>query len=215
MNVKKICRNLLKKIIVKEIHILGGETLLHATPEKFAASARKAFPNANIYLFTNGILIPKLQDNTNFWKELRRNNVTIAISCYPPFKHKVIEWVKIIKSRGVKVLSNGADYFEKSFDRDGKSNPKKMYEICPNKVQCPQLRNGRMYTCARACYLDYYNAFFNTDYPVDQGIDIYKNSGKEIHDYILKKPKEVCRYCKTAKIDKWDYSKKEKNEWDA
>lgn len=51
--------------VMHHINILGGEPLLHTEIKKIIKITRKYFNYGNIYLVTNGILLPKMDDE--FW----------------------------------------------------------------------------------------------------------------------------------------------------
>ena len=66
---------------VKEIHLIGGEPLLHPQVAEFCASARKAFPRTRIYLRTNGTMLVGMDET--FWKSLAQSKITILCDTYP------------------------------------------------------------------------------------------------------------------------------------
>jgi MoaA/NifB/PqqE/SkfB family radical SAM enzyme len=66
---------------IYEIRLMGGEPLLHPGLFSFVDIARKAFPNARIAIFTNGILLSGMNDN--FWKSCAEKKILVKISYYP------------------------------------------------------------------------------------------------------------------------------------
>ena len=48
--------------LVGKIHLMGGEPLLHPELPSIMTSARKHFPNTLIKFVTNGVLLPKMDD---------------------------------------------------------------------------------------------------------------------------------------------------------
>lgn len=64
------------------IRILGGEPLLHPELLEIIKVARKTFPNTEIDICTNRILIPQLDDKV--WQSFQDNHIIIHISGYEP-----------------------------------------------------------------------------------------------------------------------------------
>jgi len=59
---------------IKTIRLMGGEPLLHPKIEPFLVSTREKFPEANIRLVTNGLLLQKMK--TTFWSACKANNIS-------------------------------------------------------------------------------------------------------------------------------------------
>lgn len=200
------------KLLIDELKLLGGEPLLHPDLTSFFKIARKHFPKAEITLCTNCILLDRMSDA--FWKSMKENEIKFVLSIYPPLKEKAGHYRELIAEKGIEIAYiHQSDEFWAMRNRKGDSDPKKAYEECSDSY-CRNLRSGRLYICPDACYMDYYNDYFGQNIPVDKGIDIYANSGKEIVKY-LSEWKETCRYCMKYSIHPWEQSKKKIDEWDA
>ena len=209
----KDIKELSKKISFKEIKLLGGEPLLHENPEKFVLYAREAYPKSKIIFTTNGILIPKIEDNVSFWTTLSDCKAEIHISVYPPFRTKAQEWSRLVRKRGIKCTLVVQNSFWRSRNPQGDSDPSDTYRRC-NDSFCRQLRRGRVYLCPDACYAEYYNSYFGKSIPVDEGIGIYENSARKIFDY-LTTPKEFCSFCKDYTVHKWSKFSGDSSGWNA
>ena len=202
-----------KKIMFREIKILGGETLLHSRVQEFVSIARKHYPKSKIILITNGILLPKFENNRVFWSVLRNAKAELWISVYPPFKNKAIEWAGIVRRNHVFLKMLSQNYFWRNMNRAGNSDANSMYRICEGSF-CRQLREGRLYICPQALYLTYYNKYFNEKLPSDPGIDIYNSTTKEIIEYITSS-KTICSYCTDYQKSPWEQSSRLIDEWDS
>lgn len=203
---------LASKVDLHELLILGGEPLLHSDLTSFLSVARKYYSKSRINLCTNGLLLSKMNDG--FWDSMRENKIGIKLTIYPPVKKKSGDLIKLIRQQRVKLAHVFvADYFNVSRNRNGDSDPVEVHTHCPRRI-CHHLRDGRLYTCPDACYMDYFNSYFHQEIPKDPGIDIHENSGKDLERYVTTY-KDMCRYC-TAKLRffKWVQSKKAVNEWD-
>lgn len=200
------------KLLIDELKLLGGEPLLHPDLPAFFGIARKYFPKAEITLCTNCLLLDKMSDA--FWKSMKENDIKFVLSIYPPLKDKIGHYQELIAGKGIEIAyTHQSDEFWAMRNRKGDSDPQQAYKQC-NDSYCRNLRNGRLYICPDACYMDYYNDYFKQNIPVDEGIDIYHNSGREIVKY-LSECKETCKYCTKYSIHPWEQTKKIIDEWDA
>lgn len=86
--------------------LLGGEPLLE--PDlccEMVGIARRYFPNAELRVLTNAILINKM--TTEFWECLRQNGVIIHISLYPPVKEKFAGIETILQIERIPYIISG------------------------------------------------------------------------------------------------------------
>ncbi|PYJ24667.1 MAG: hypothetical protein DME91_07905, partial [Verrucomicrobia bacterium] len=68
-------------VTIEQIRLLGGEPLLHPTPEAFVDVAHAVFPDSDLRIVTNGTLLKSMRNS--FWEACRRANVTLDFSMYP------------------------------------------------------------------------------------------------------------------------------------
>jgi hypothetical protein len=109
--------------------------------------------------------------------------------------------------------------FEKvPLDIKGEQEEHKSFNKCMTKNLCIQLKNGKLYTCHTAAYIEIFNEYFGEKIMENENdyIDIYKAKNiKEIFEHLSKKI-PFCRYCSTiGNIEglKWRVSRKEITEW--
>lgn len=116
----------------------------------------------------------------------------------------------------IETLINGNEFLH-WMDRSGNGQIEENFHACKSKFGCCYiLRNSKLYTCPTACYMDYYNRYFNTELPVETGIDIIYSSPEEILNY-LKTPLSCCRYCRNVnklKRRPWKRSQRKIDEWE-
>lgn len=203
---------LASKIDLDELVIIGGEPLLHPDIASFLSIARRYYKKSSISLCTNCLLLSKMNDE--FWNSMRENRIDIKLTIYPPMKKNYEEIIHLVQRHRVRITHiQIADYFGVSMNRNGDSDPKMIHKHCSRRI-CHHLRDGRLYTCPDACYMDLFNAYFQQEIPRDAGIDIYENTGKALERYVTTY-KDMCRYCSTKyHTFKWAQSKKVLNEWD-
>lgn len=220
-------RELSSKLDIGVIRLMGGEPLLHKDVNKFLVIARQFYPNSDIRIVTNGILLSKMEEE--FWNTLRDTKIKIDMSIYPMggtaplkaldaigkhvFKYYVHEsgWTSIETALGYTPV---ASKFIMKMDKNaGIENAQSSFDKCHKT--CKNFRDGKIFHCPEACYLDNYNKYFKTDLVAEKGISIYEHTAEEILEY-LSKPIETCKYCvfdDRIKLIDWQISKKEADEW--
>jgi organic radical activating enzyme len=206
---------------VDEIHILGGEPLLHPDLNEILITAREAFPNTIISVITNGIRLSN-QDEI-FWEVCRKNRITIEVTKYP-IKLDYDKLIKLVESKKVAFKYHSytgkatKTLYKMPLDLEGKQNAEKSFADCTLANRWIALMDGKMYTCQVAPNVYHFNKQFGTNLDLEEGdyLDIYKaNNIDEILDF-LSTPKPFCKYCKTAEIINgipWQPSKREISEW--
>ena len=65
---------------IGSIFMLGGEPLLHPQLKECFPIARRLFPETNLVIITNGILLPQQTDE--FWQACKDSNIQIWVSWY-------------------------------------------------------------------------------------------------------------------------------------
>ena len=179
------------KFQINRFFLMGGEPLLHPDIEKFVKVTRKYLTNTDIYILSNGILIEKMPDS--FFQLCHKNNIKFSFSKYPIN----LNWEKIFKkldSFGITYISYDTKSFYAFHNPKGNSNPVKAFNHCKHRFGwCYNLRNKKLYTCPRACFMDYFNSYFNENIPQPKGISIYEDATNIIK--YLKKPIKTCKFC--------------------
>ena len=145
-----------EKIEPSALHLSGGEPFLHPSYEEIVQAVRLAWPNANIQIMTNGILLPQLKNN--FLEKLCEHRIKIVIS-----RHLTgLEYAKSLDHSLARLSEHLVDFDVlescdlwnapyqldgKGVPRPAKSNPKKSWRYCRSKY-CTNITGNRMYTCA-------------------------------------------------------------------
>lgn len=201
---------------IKKFHILGGEPLLHPDIEKIMSITRKYFCDNEISVVTNGLLVKTLDES--FWKAARDNEIAIAITQYPCVE-KFDAIVDYVKSKNAKIITYGVrnGFTYRGMNEKGIHDWKKNYKRCPQAAFCLQIRDGKLYTCAMAAYIDIINKKFGTNFEIDKNSYLVLEdikSANEIYGFRWRAKKE-CRYCDLdSRITyPWRISKCERSEW--
>lgn len=173
------------------ISLLGGEPLLHPELAAIAEHTRTFYPYAAINLTTNGLLLRQTPPETV--AALRRNNIRIAVSLYPPMRAEVDLLVQWLRESGLRWNMARTDCFERRLLPKPTFDAEKGFAKCGH-IMC--LRGSRIGYCVMALFTDYYNARFGAGrLPEDGGVDVFSvGSGAELLAR-LHAPLNLCRQC--------------------
>ncbi|TLD88696.1 radical SAM protein [Helicobacter sp. MIT 05-5294] len=209
--------------LIGKIVLLGGEPLLNPNCKDFFGITRKYFPNSQIILVTNGILLPKQDEE--FWQECQKNAIKISPTRYPI----KVDWDTAkskCKQYGIDfAFYNGESKKKESIkmvlNTKGTSDPFLNYLNC-TQYDCVQLKNvngeSRIYHCSFSGHIEHFNQKFNQNLQITSQdyIALTPNTAyREILDF-LSRPIPFCRYCDTTKwqhIGEWRTSKKDISEY--
>ena len=150
------------KIRPNNVRIMGGEPLLHPNLESILYETRIHWPESNIELVTNGLLLPKMEHSLFFALKEIGANVTVSRhfddSYYNPMLEAGIETLQI---HGIKPHITQSNWFwmkcyridEQGHATPYKSDPEKAWKICYVKNMCTTLIDNCLYRCPQlGCY---------------------------------------------------------------
>jgi hypothetical protein len=211
----------LLKAKVDRIGLMGGEPLLHPQLNDFFYVARKYFPQTELQLVTNGILL--LKQTEEFWRACKDNNIKIVNTKYPlPLDFGKIRKVAKKYDVGFKYHDTINILPKKSvhlpLDLEGKQDEYINFTKCSNANNYCFLHKGRLFTCSLPSNIRHFNNFFKKNIPLTNTdyVDIYKaRSEEEVLDFLCR-PIPFCRYCHVTKRTaghRWQKSKKDISEW--
>lgn len=201
---------------VERVKLMGGEPMLSPDLCNYICAAREIFPDADIMVTTNALLI---NDKCNeIFETMKKNNCFFDISLYEPMKQRISEVEKLLTENGVwYVINDSKGDFYKVMSKSPDYDADKMYEACIAK-NCHHLREGKISVCSRPQYAHIINSRYGVNLPTDAGVwDIYEPGldAWEL-DARLSSSFEACKYCappvsyewgradsKTAKYDDW------------
>lgn len=194
------------------IRILGGEPLMHPDIVKVLKAYRKYFPDSEVDLCTNGLLIPKM--DKKFWDCIKEEHISIHVSGYRPTYSLIdkIDWT--LKEKGISYVILKRDEFVKYYTDQPNNNMQKSFERCIASG-CHEVYRGKLSTCSAAIAFEKFNEFFGTKYKITENEDWFNIHNSEIDIWnVLEKletPSYICKYCSDSKTEsfEWDYSKKE------
>lgn len=181
---------------IRSIRLMGGEPLLNPKLSDFCCAARKDFPDANIRIVSNGLLIPSI--NAEILTVMKENYIGFDITQYPPtseLKEKIE--LRCLENGITYVMSGKVSQFFSMVNIAGDSDKTKEHDKCISR-RCHFLENGKVSVCGMPILNKKYKDIVNSNVPVFEQdiVDIYDSSldGYMLNDF-LSKPIETCRYC--------------------
>jgi len=204
---------------INMITLLGGEPLLHPQVNEFMRATVMYFPNIQLQLVTNGLLLPK--KSKSFWETCRATSTFIRISHYPilldfsELKEKAInEGVRLF----VEPELAHKNFHMDVYDLSGQQNEQLSHSVCEVFGYCCQLNKGKFFPCNNSANFHHLNCFFNLKISESENnyLDIYKTQSKNEFIKLITSPIPCCKYCNmnAQELDvKWSYSKLKLNEW--
>ena len=187
---------------IMDLSFVGGEAFLHPRLKDIILFARKIFPNTKISITTNGTLVDKVKELKDIINE---NHIVLNVTIYP-FKEDVWEnfskireyvpdahsWVMPVE-RGftTKLLSNTAQT-----DIDDSQ-----YSNCFKRIYCNQLKDGKLWICHYAAYLNRLKDAFPGLVHIEQDDKCYIDlndenlTGKDILRWQKETMPDICRHC--------------------
>lgn len=218
MNIKKYEKNIskLSKLYnINTFRLMGGEPLLNENLDEYIKATRKYFPNSNIDIATNGLLICKL--NEDLIETLKKNNIVLKISLYLPTQKIKDEIEKVLNDNKIlHFYGNGCKQVDDEIlirDFHKCLTLKKQFDPIYNSNNCFArecwfLKGTLISKCATPLQIDILNKKYNTKFVVEENdyIDISKIKKSSWNDIEkLLSPMSFCSYCSPKEeIYQWE-----------
>lgn len=180
------------------ILLVGGEPLLLNNLDQYIMVTRKLYPEADIEIVTNGLLIPNL--NEKILLSIKDNDVFLSISPYIPtlkIKEKIMEVLDKYKIGNYFDARNEIKSFRRSLMLNAVNNAEKSNLACPASG-CTILKGGKLYKCSVDAQINDLFRYYGLKELNNSGIDVSLDDDKlyqKISDFGLK-PIETCRHCR-------------------
>ncbi len=179
-----------------KFRLLGGEPLICENIDRYISVSRRAFPNTDIELVTNGLKIPSMKQG--FFDVLRKNNVGIFVSMYKPTSKIKDQIFERLEKEDIRYDCSGiCEEFIRILNPEGNSNINNSYRRCEQK-NCFIIEKGRFYRCPiEATIKRYFEKFYNgIPYEVDLEGKIIRDID-DWHGFIheICNPFGLCRFC--------------------
>lgn len=207
---------------VAEIHLLGGEPLLHPHICEFPPIIRDYFPKTNIDFTTNGLKL--LTMPKTFFNVCREYQISIWITRYPvSFDYSAVAERLKNENLNFKFTNSGnsveipKEMVKVPLVLKGNQDAELTFEHCNICTSYP-VRDGKIYVCPPSAYVDFFNSYFGESLPGPEvnGVDLFSvNDLPELLEK-LSQPAALCAYCDTLSpecVHPWGVSKRDILEW--
>lgn len=198
---------------VETIRLYGGEPLLHPHLEGFIEASVKEFPEAQIELITNGILLKTMRHSLT--KILRKCRIQILWSIYPIItEDECREICEFLRQNKLIYSLREVKEFYRMLNIKGNSSKQELWKRCSGK-HCHVMRNGLISECPAPLTTHLAKEIgFNLDFS-ESVLDIYDDgiTAEDILEF-LNIPHDVCRYCAPPSYFEWQYGEEAcLNDW--
>lgn len=201
---------------IEGVYLIGGETLLYPTLKEAMVLARKYFPWAKISVFTNGLLIPRMDEE--FWQICRRERCVIALTRYPvKFDYENAE--ALCREKGVEVEVFGDRSVANTFFRlpldSAKSQHRWISHFRCFSFGCLTIDHGKIFPCATSACVGHLNRRFGTDFRWENGDFIPVEKIRNVRELrrLRNRPVPFCKYCRHSEPVKYGPSRRALEEW--
>lgn len=195
-----------KHVNLFQFRMLGGEILLNERLIDYIKVTRKLLPNTEIWIVTNGILIPKQKEE--FFYQCKQNEIGIDISVYSPTTYVRDAILECLKKYNLNFHFTGKIVtFGKNIDVGGCANKFNAMKNCREHT-CHFFRAGRIYKCPFEALGNKFFEYYEINIKLLGGINIYDKEldwNKLIY-CLENEPVEACRYCGDETQYKWSVS---------
>ena len=185
---------------VEKIRLMGGEPLLANDIAAYVEHARNIFPDADMRIVTNGLLIPTLSAET--LARLKQNGCTFDISNYPPTQRMKKEIISVLRNAKITFdFGPPVRFFLKIVSAQPSGDVKSAFDNCICSYCHMMNQGGILFPCSFAYCIRRFNRHFDTSYSEGDFLDLYQTEkdGWEILDW-LSKPYEFCGNCSAGML---------------
>ena len=191
---------------IVRFNLLGGEPFLNPEIARYAKGVREILPDSEIYIVTNGLLIPKIEED--ILREVQENKIKISISEYEPTRKVIGEIEKRLEQFGI-IYEIRKWTTKQKFNRPLTLDEENGFQKMCISDGCINIWNGKISRCPTLMYIDKFNEYFQTHLP-NEGIMQLDScpSGRELISR-LKEQVPLCKHCIKDEID-WSVCGKER-----
>lgn len=202
--------NLIKERLpsIKVLMLLGGEPFLHPNLIELCQIARDLFPDIELKILTNGIILNNYDEKKI--KKLENLNININISKYPNQKYKKFN------NKNISYLNDRFFFCQTLVNPLGTEDVDERIYDCPNKIPCFTLKNYKIYFCQFGAHINNFCHYFFKQIPLIKNkdfIELTKNTTLQDLQNLKICQKNICKYCKPGDIVNWNHSTKTYDEY--
>ncbi len=200
---------------ITEIFLLGGEPLLHPQLESFIETTRSAYPHARINVMTNGVLVPRMRES--FWESMKAADAWLLCDDYPAGPSKAeIDALAALHGVNIEWTDPREEFYKLPIDLSGSQDAAASFRQCRGVMNCPVLRDGRLYPCAYTAFIDIFQERFGVE-GIEAGPEDSISIDAKPYDIMrfLMRPVPWCRHCdfEHREFYEWARSERTMDEW--
>lgn len=180
---------------VAMIHLQGGEPLLNPDYFEYVRITHEIFPDCNMQILTNGLLIPSI--DISKLKALQLYNCTLNITQYPVLRKSLRKIKRYLNDAAVVYSLTVPRYiFAKKILLEPHKHPEIAYKNCVIK-HCTGMQGNYLSPCMFPLHIYKFNKEFGCDLPETDKMDIYsiESDGWELLKALEEKQLAFCSYC--------------------
>ncbi len=189
---------------IGKIRLMGGEPLLNPRLADYAEAARRIFPDSDLRIVTNGLLLPGL--SPDILARIKNTRCSFDISQYPPTQKKKQQIKAVLDAAGVAYnFSVPMRFFFRNLRARPAEDPAPAFNNCIF-THCHMLGDGRLAPCSYAYCAYRFNRHFGEVYPENDLFDLSDPSldGWRILE-AFRRPHPFCSCCGSGVIPfRWE-----------
>ena len=189
---------------IGKIRLMGGEPLLNPDLASYAEAAREIFPDCDLRIVTNGLLLPRLSPET--LSRIKKAGGGFDISDYPPTHKMKKELAALLREAGVDCnFSVPMRFFFRTLLGAPADDPAPAFRNCIF-THCHMMGDGRLAPCSYAFCAYRFNRRFGSVFPEDDGFDL-SDPALDGWDIIkaFGRPHDFCRCCARGAVPfRWE-----------
>lgn len=212
---------------VQTLGLLGGEPLLHPQLSRICRISRYFFPNSEISITTNGLLVNRVREIKEAVEEF---NIQLVVSVYPLNKEDPYELVNRIQriipsTQAWDYATTNGMYINELTERTGVATQEEIKD-CVKRWRCNQLKDGKLYICHYAAQLEYLKNAFPGEINIQEDDQMYLDLNnddltiEDIYEFQRNTMPDICNHCSDAHYggyagptQEWRRSELQMSEW--
>ena len=196
---------------VQTFILFGGEPLLNNMLHEFVLITRETFPDADIQIWTNGILLP--ESPPELFVMAKKCHALFYITIYPPaFNMREDMLIPIYVYKNRYFFDDTKNTFVRHFTLEPNNDPEVIRKYC-GATKCHVLGNGVISMCALPHRMSIFNEHFEQNIASGGGFELAKETCGWQLESKLSSPVNTCKYCTFPQEFLWDFSSKKMEDY--
>lgn len=209
-----------KGLNIQEIHLLGGESLLHPELDRLLIFLRQLYPTTGIVVYTNAILLK--QQKEKLLPIFNKYNICLFVSKYP---NLYFDYQSLLSGFNLSTLADESSFMNVCLHKEPILDQDYAYKHCNTGTnwKCRFLKNYHLYACSMLpnlpLLINYFPELKETSLGKlnveENGIDIRTHTNEEIEAFVNRSV-PACSFCNVDKskfFRPWAFTNYDVSEW--